>query len=281
MTGARLRWPELPERVRSEVERTLGERVVAASSQTHGFSAGSADRVTTASGRGAFVKAARDARSAGLHRREIAVMGTLPAGVPAPTLLGSFDDGEWVALVLDDRDGRHPGASDVDGVLRMLGGLPRADGLDLPTIAQTLGWAEATPPPGLGYLADLARGASAAMEGDHLVHLDLRCDNVLVDAAGATTLVDWPWASRGAPWIDGLTLLLDLRRLGADTDGEAVVAQHPLFSSVPPRDITAVLAALAIEFLTAARRESGVPGLRAFQLSEGAAAAAWVRARVG
>jgi len=278
-SGTRVRWHELPPRVRGEVERLLGEAVVSAESQPHGFSAGSADRVTTASGRRAFVKTARDPRSAGLHRREIAVMRELPTSVPAATLLGAFDDGAWVGLVLDDVPGRHPGADDVDAVLGAIGSLPRADTLALPTIAQTLGWAEATVPPGLGYLADLARGATEAMTGDHLVHLDLRCDNVLVNAGGEAVIVDWPWASRGAPWVDGLTFVLDLRRLGADTDCEGVLADHPMFSAVAPRDISAVLAALAIDFLTAARLETGTPGLRAFQLSEGAAAAAWVRER--
>jgi hypothetical protein len=280
LSGTRARWHELPPRVRGEVERLLGEAVVSAESQPNGFSAGSADRVTTVSGRRAFVKTASDPRSAGLHRREIAVMRQLPATVPVAALLGSFDDGEWVGLVLGDVPGRHPGAGDIDAVLGAIGSLPRADTLALPTIAETLGWAEATVPPGLAYLADLARGATEAMTGDHLVHLDLRCDNVLVDDTGSAVIVDWPWASRGAPWVDGLTFLLDLRRLGADTDCERVLADHPMFSAVAPRDITAVLAALAIEFLTAARLETGTPGLRAFQLSEGAAAAAWVRERV-
>ncbi|NUS74076.1 MAG: phosphotransferase [Corynebacteriales bacterium] len=37
--------------------------------------------------------------------------------------------------------------------------------------------------------------------GATLVHADLRADNILIAPPGVT-LVDWPWASYGAPWLD-------------------------------------------------------------------------------
>ena len=66
-----------------------------------------------ADGRRAFVKAAGrvlNPRTPDIHRQEVAVMRTLPAAVPAPRLLGAYDDGDWVALALTDVDGRHPDA---------------------------------------------------------------------------------------------------------------------------------------------------------------------------
>ncbi|MBJ2121523.1 hypothetical protein I6N91_11095 [Arthrobacter sp. MSA 4-2] len=32
----------------------------------------------------------------------------LPGTLPTASLIGTFDDGEWIALVLTDVDGRHP-----------------------------------------------------------------------------------------------------------------------------------------------------------------------------
>ena len=275
----RVQWHELPTAVRASVELALGETVVSAVSQTSGFSEGSADRVRTASGRTAFVKAACGGRSAELHRREIAALSALPVGVPAPRLIAHLDDGDWVTLVLPDVAGRHADGGDADAVLSALAALPSARGMLLPEAADGLGWSRPPEIPGLEHLAELASLASAAMAGDHLVHLDLRCDNVLVDPNEDVVIVDWPWASRGAPWIDSLTFLLDLRRLRHGVDCEKVVASHPVFASATPHDITAVLAGLALTFFDAARRDAGPPGLREFQLSEGEAALRWVRER--
>src|SRR5689334_9320284 len=56
-SGVRIGWADLPANVRDSVAGILGEPVVEAVSQSGGFSPGTADRVTTASGRRAFVKA--------------------------------------------------------------------------------------------------------------------------------------------------------------------------------------------------------------------------------
>ena len=111
--GVRLDWSEMPERVRIEVERWLGARVVGAATQPTGFSPGVAARLTTDDGRRVFVKAVGpkpNAVSARLHRREISVVSALPDAAPVPRLLWSHDEGEggWVALVFEDVDGRHP-----------------------------------------------------------------------------------------------------------------------------------------------------------------------------
>src|SRR6185437_5917666 len=97
--------------VRAAVEGIVGGPVVAAQTQRGGFSPGTADRVRTADGRRAFVKAVSPAQnefSAVLHRREAVVTAALPGYAPTPRLLGCYDDGDWVALVLEDIDGRHP-----------------------------------------------------------------------------------------------------------------------------------------------------------------------------
>src|SRR5205085_10839136 len=103
-SGVRIGWAELPESVREAVTGILGAPVVEAVSQPGGFSPGTADRVVTAAGTRAFVKAvgtALNELSPSMHRAEARVTAVLPAGAPVPRLLGFHDDGEWVALVFE------------------------------------------------------------------------------------------------------------------------------------------------------------------------------------
>lgn len=111
-TGSRrLAWAGLPPSVRGQIERLLGQRVVAAVSQPGGFSEGLAARVRLPDGSGAFVKAAHAPTApavASHHRREIAVSQRLPSDAPVPRLLRAHDDGEWVVLVFEEIPGNLP-----------------------------------------------------------------------------------------------------------------------------------------------------------------------------
>ena len=92
--GHRFRWDDLPEDVTRAVTETLGAPVVSAESQPGGFSPGTADRVVTADGGRAFVKAvsaALNADSPDLHRAEARVAERLPPGLPVPHLLGHVE----------------------------------------------------------------------------------------------------------------------------------------------------------------------------------------------
>jgi aminoglycoside phosphotransferase (APT) family kinase protein len=291
------------------VTNLLGGPVTRVVSQSNGFSPGSADRVVTADGRRAFVKAVRRDRNPGtyhLHSREISVMAAMPAGVRAPTLLGSYRTADWVALILSDIDGRHPGesldGSDVGPVLdalgtfstvpaHTLGGLPRAAD---EFRGEAAGWAELEADDALGVVPpwvhssfDRLRGAAdavaAAVEGESLLHLDCRADNVLIDPAGAAWVIDWPWASIGASWVDGLTYLLDARLRGERVDADALLREHPLFAGVPADSIDAVLAAITGYFFNKARQPAppNMPALRDFQRREALAGTDWLHERWG
>ncbi|GAA3604643.1 hypothetical protein [Microlunatus ginsengisoli] len=88
-----------------------GGPIVSAVSQPGGFSPGTADRLRTAEGRRAFVKAASPAQNEhtpGIHRTEARVVAGLPASPHLPRLLGTYDDGEWVAAVYADIEGAPP-----------------------------------------------------------------------------------------------------------------------------------------------------------------------------
>ena len=293
---------DLPEPVRAAVEDIIGGTVVEARSQSGGFSPGTADRVRTADGRRAFVKAVSadlNEQSPGLHRREARIAAALPAAVPAPRLLGLHDDGAWVALVLEDVEGRSPAtpwrADELAPVLAALGDLARvpADLPDLPTATETLGydlagwgrvaadvpadlhpWAARR----LDRLCALADRGVAALTGDSLVHSDVRADNLLLRRDGTVRIVDWPWACRGPAWLDRLLLLVNVRLYGGDHDTGALLAACAEETGADPRDLVAVLAALAGFFADMARRPppAGIPTVRAFQRAQADAIVSWL-----
>ncbi|WP_186317565.1 phosphotransferase [Curtobacterium sp. 9128] len=297
----RTAWDDVPAALRAGVEDLLGSPVTTAVSQAGGWSPGGADRVRTEAGRRAFVKTLSRATNPdgyGFHEQEARVMAHIPASVQAPALLGTLrrtvDGDDWIALVLEDVDGGHPGGADVGAVLDALDTLPVATGplAELPRAAPDLAeefgaWDRMLPsdtaalPPDVAAAADrfaaAARGGATAADGGHLVHLDCRADNLLVDRDGVVWVVDWPWAGVGAHWLDPLTYLLDTVVRGEDVDVEHHVATHPVFDGVPSESVDAVLAGLAGMFLEKASRPAppGMPTIRAFQRTEGEAAARW------
>src|SRR5437764_7871086 len=110
-SGVRIGWGEIPREVRAGVEDLIGGEVVSTTSQRGGFSPGAANRVLTASGRRAFVKAVsvvQNERSPDMYRAEAHVVGHLPPNRHVPTLLGTYDDGTWIALVFDDVEASVP-----------------------------------------------------------------------------------------------------------------------------------------------------------------------------
>lgn len=300
----RTQWSSLPSVVTGWVEQQLGAPVVQAATQANGFSSGSADRVLTADGRRAFVKVVSRARNAGafeLHRREAAVMQKLPSTVRAPELLGVFDDDEWVALLLADVDGQHPGdrrGADIPAVLDALAELPLAHGqlTTLPRVRDEMtdefdGWSRlvndgadsALPPTALGLrerMIGAATGALSAVDGHYLVHLDCRADNLLIDGTGAAWIIDWPWAAVGARWLDGLRYLLDVVMRAEPVNVDQYLG-HPVFEGITSDHADTVLAALAGAFYDKARQPApaDMPTLRTFQKAEADAAVTWLTRR--
>lgn len=302
--GVRIGWADLPAPVHRGVGDLLGSPVVEATSQSGGFSPGSADRVRTANGRRAFVKAVGtpvNVDSYAMLRRETEFTARLAA--VAPAVLGSYDDGTWAALVLEDIDGRQPvtpwRTDELAATLRALRvlaearppvpyeGLPDAvaeygpdfagwDALRRDPWPALDPWATARLPQ-LCLLA--ARGAEAAA-GDSVLHADVRADNVLVRRDGTAVLIDWPWARRGAGWTDVLQLLVNVELYGGH-DVDALVTTE--LADVPAGDVTAFLVGLTGFFLDTARRPAppGLPTVRAFQGAQGDVVLAWVKRRLG
>ncbi|MEV1022513.1 aminoglycoside phosphotransferase family protein [Streptomyces sp. NPDC050264] len=300
-------WDALPGHVEQALADALGAPVVAARTQVGGFSPGVAARVALADGRRAFVKAVSgdvNPVSPHFHRAEAKNAAALPADVPAPRLLATYDDGTWVALAFEDVDGAQPQVPWVEAELgRVLDAVERLARTLTPAplpaarvgdaFAENFGgwrrlmeegrvesaglgaWATRNAP----ALAELAAPWAEFAHGDTLAHADLRADNILLTARDVV-FVDWPHAVRAADWFDLLVMLPCVRAQGGP-DPEVLFTGHPLGRAADPEGVTRTLAALAGFFLDQAARPAppGLPGLRAFQRAQGEAALDWLRSR--
>jgi aminoglycoside phosphotransferase len=305
--GNRLRWEDLPADLQDAVVEAAGAPVRAAASQPGGFSPGMASVLHLIDGRSVFVKAVSEAHnpdSPGLHRREAEVLAALPDEVPAPRLLWSFDDGDWVALMTEAVDGVTPEqpwrAEELDAFLRAAARLvevltptpvpapPAADHF----AGSFRGWRRlAAGSAGthrldrwarrrLDRLAAIEESWHEAAAGKSLLHADLRADNVLLTRAGAV-VVDWPHACVGASWADLLLALPSIAMHGGG-DPQQLWDRYPPGRAADPDAVTAVLTAAAGYFLWQGSQPPppGLPRVRAFQLAQGEVALRWLRQRL-
>ncbi|MFL6177298.1 MAG: phosphotransferase [Ornithinibacter sp.] len=301
----RIGWAQLPVAVRAGVEEILGARVVSAASQPGGLSPGSADRLVTDDGGTAFVKAVSSAQnqdSPGIHRAEAAVCRQLPADLPAARFIGLYDDGDWVALVLEDVEGRHPATpwvtAELEASLQTLATIAErltpSPVTGIATAAAALsstldGWARlAADTPSdlhpwaaehLHDLVELSRQGVESLAGDTVVHMDVRADNLLLTPTGGVVLVDWPWACVGASWADTVALLVNVNLHGGH-DVDELVSRYAVGAG--RAQVDGFLAGLAGFFLDGARLPDppGLPTLRGFQRVQGNATLEWLARRL-
>jgi hypothetical protein len=302
--GVRLEWRDLPVAVRDAIETALGWPVESAASQAGGFSPGVAARLRGPDGARAFVKAvgaAQNPQSPEIHRQEAVIAAALPPSVPAPRLRWSYDDGDWVALVFDEVDGRLPTLPwQADELARVLDAMhtlatsltpspvpaaPARTALarlfdawrdidDVAVATMPVEWQSR-----VDALVALEAGWREAVEGDTLVHCDIRADNILLHDTGVS-FVDWPWAVLGAAWLD-LVLFLPTVAMQGGPDPETLWRAHPLARDVDDDQLDAVIAACLGLFTRAASRppEPGLPTLRPFQAAQAEQHRRWLAHR--
>jgi hypothetical protein len=189
----------------------------------------------------AFVKAATEPVTASFIRDEQRIFGAL-SGPFMPTLL-AMDDDEPPLLVLEDLRAAHwpPPWDDakIDAVREALAAVAATPP---PTVVPPIGthrdrlvtgWAEieADPEPFLGLrvcseawlrqaLPTLREASETApIDGDALLHLDVRSDNLCIAERGAV-FVDWNHASVGNPELDLAAWLPSLRLEGGPEPDE-------------------------------------------------------------
>ncbi|MDQ6713077.1 MAG: aminoglycoside phosphotransferase family protein [Candidatus Dormibacteraeota bacterium] len=310
--GQRLHWNELPDQVRRNLETRLGAGVLEARTQPGGFSPGVAARLKLADGRRAFVKAVSasiNPDSPGIYRREAQIAAALPASVPTPHFLDALEDGDWIALMFEDIEGTTPHIPwRPEELERVLAAVTELTALLTPApIAAELiadrmrviftGWRHLTAdleagkddvrgidPWVLRHFSDLVRleiAAESAADGSTLLHTDIRADNVLLTPT-KVFFVDWPWASRGAAWIDLLFMLPSVAMQLGPKPWEVFDA-HPLGCTAPAAAVTSVVAAVAGFMIQGSRLPPppGLPTVRAFQRDQGIPALEWLKRRTG
>ncbi len=308
-TAVRPGWAELPGPLRAAVEDRLGAAVVTAATAGGGFTSGFAAVLGTTSGGTAFVKAAPAGTPlAAWNAREAAVTAALPDGVPTARPLWTLTAADWTATGYEALTARVPPlpwpATDLAAALAAWSHAadllrhprPRAvAALGLPLLADLARrdlsrWSTArTAPRGLDpaalaalearlpALAALEASLPALAADTHVLHGDLRIDNVMIDADGRAWLCDWAWPCRGPAWFDTASLLVTAH---GDHDADALFARHPTAAGAPPGALDAALAALSGHWLVTAATEP--PSIsRDHQLFCGGKALDWLAARQG
>ncbi len=305
--GVHLPWARVPEPVRVWAAGVGGGPPGAVRDLTGGFSPG-ATAVLECTERDIFVKAVGaelNPDSPALHRREAVVSTALPRSRLFPRLLGTYDDGEWVALAFEAIDGRPPRHPWEPGELEtVIAGLSAMHEELTPSPAPSLeplavyarklfgGWstlAAAGAPSALdrwaaahlAQLAELEAGWPEACAGSTLVHGDVRSDNVLLHGGGVV-FVDWPHGAVGNPAFDVIGWAPSVVLEGGPSPEELLVRHEPS-RQIHPDVVTVLLAAISGFFVAHSLEPAppGLPTLRPFQAAQGEVALAWLRRRTG
>jgi hypothetical protein len=312
LIGVRVTWDDVPERVREGIEQRAGSAVVGAESKPGGFSPGLASVLRLADGSSIFVKAVGpeiNPDSPEFLRKEVKIAPLLPVDAPVSRFRWSFDEGPggWVVLAFDVVEGRQPyspwDAAELDLVINAM--IRLAESLTpSPVPAAAIGrtdaswkmfnqakWAairdqfpeslDAWSLRNIDRLIELEARAAHLSDGDTLLHIDLRADNMLLTEAGVI-VVDWPHAQVGAAWIDPLVMAPSVT-MQSGPDPETFLQRFPSARAADPAALDAFLALITAFFLYngALPNPPGLPTLRAFQIAQGQVALAWLRDRTG
>ena len=319
--GVHLPYDALPSAVTAWVTETLGSPVVSAVEQAGGMSPGCVSRLVCADGTHAFLKAVGaelNPDSPMLYRREAAALGLIGSHPLWADLTAAYDDGGWVALLLEDVEGRHPDLAD-DAVMDQL--LERTDELgrvlaarvpdppatatgpadtsplfrdgpvDLGAVFQE--WAtsfdqvgelppELAPPWLVARAADLRDGVAALADepADRVVHWDVRNDNLLQRPTGEIVFLDWGAFGVGPAWLD--PLLARLERVDSPWF-DASLSSSPALAAAGDDVVTAWLVGVGVHLGWRAHTavDQNLPTLAAFRRTESARFLAGAARRLG
>jgi aminoglycoside phosphotransferase (APT) family kinase protein len=312
--GIRPDWSAMPGALTAELETWLGSPIAQVIGQVGGFSPGVAARIRTEDGRRFFVKAGGPIPNPGvpdIYRQEARVVTRLPEAAPVPRLLWSHDQGAggWIMLVYEEIDGSNPTLpwrrEELDRAVDAIAALndlltPSPLPAGMASTAREVfdgdfgGWhlLQDEDPSRIHLLDDWSRRnldalaaieatSPEAVEGDTLLHFDIRADNMLVTPE-RIWFVDWPLATVGAAWVDVIFFAPSVTMQGGPPP-EEVIARHPAIRRADPDKVTAAIVATAGFFTHRAVQPPppGLPTVRAFQAAQGVVAREWVALRTG
>ena len=303
--GIHLPWTKVPAAVKAWAAALGGGDPTEVRDLHGGFSPGAAAWLECPRG-ALFVKAVGEElnpESPAMHRREAVVSRALPSLPFLPVLLDVYDEGGWVALAFEAIEGRLPKHPwDRTELGTVVAALQQAHEALTPSPVAHLetaqgyfqqlfgGWAALaaagdTPVldpwcrENLSRLAELEARWPEAIDGQSLVHGDVRSDNILIGPSGPV-FVDWPHAGVGNPVFDLVAWAPSVVLEGGPPPEELLVAHRPSRSADP--DVVSVLLAAVSGFFVARSMRPpgpGLPTLRPFQAAQGEVAVAWLRRR--
>jgi hypothetical protein len=225
-------WDRMPQEVRSAVGEHTGA-IVAVEPAPGGPSSQLAATLHTVTGP-VFVKGLRsDHPWAWTQPREEAVSTPV-----APKVLWRVVTHGWDVLGFEHVSGEpadlRPGSTDLPAIVEAMVSLARA----------------APPERGLADAAE--RWGDRRFAGDALLHTHWQSTNLIVTGNGLR-VVDWAWATRGAPWIDPACWIVWLVNAGhRPAEAETWAARVPAYAAATPEDLDLFATALAREWQRAA-----------------------------
>jgi aminoglycoside phosphotransferase (APT) family kinase protein len=222
------------------------------------------------------------------------VLSALPAVDYRPSMVASYDDGDWVAIVLEDVEGHHPNLSDravMDAARRVVRAqsrelTPNPLRVESETLAGSVHrWYDEIAGVGpavhpllprwwLAHETDLlARIATlpARLPAESWCHFDVRDDNLLVRPDGSVVIVDWGMSRPGPAWVD--EMLLELHNI-THTAFDEHVARIPAYGVASDHGrydaVTDFVLALGMSLAVIAHEpvEEGLPRLNSFRRAE-------------
>lgn len=237
MATTRIAFEDLPAAVQTAIEEHTGP-VLKIETSPAGFNSEISARIHSETGT-CHVKGLRTTHPRIWTQRREAEVNEYVRGI-APALLWRLETAGWDILAFEAIDGHHadysphsPDLPKVAGTLRRLGDVSRPD-IELRHAEQRLH-------------RYLEREADAELfAGDALLHTDLNNENVLIRGEQAL-LVDWAWATLGAPWLDAAYWVIWLMAAGghAPEAAEQWAARIPAWHVAPRASVDAFAAANA------------------------------------
>ncbi len=305
LTGVRTPYADMPERVRAWVDGQLESPVTTVIPRTGGMSPAVAATVVTADGSRGFVKAVSadiNPDTPSHFRNEVAVLSRIGPAPYRADLLASYDDGNWVAILLEDIDGDHPDWDDpavVDATLAAVLAqarelTPAPSGLDTESVADFMDNHQrkmlADPPADLlrllpswafdrqDELRSFVRDGDP-VDGETLCHWDIRHDNLLVRHRDRqVVMLDWGVARRGPWWADVFVLAAEW----AETDLFDDLLSRAGLDDAEQGAVTRLLASVGLYAVMASGQPAppGLPNLPRFRAELGARCLTGVRRRL-
>lgn len=242
-----------------------------------------------------------------LFRREIMALGLLGSHPLWADLVASYDADGWVALILEDVEGTHPDFSDdavmdrllttTDELVEVMNAripdLPRPatqDGSSVPLYRtgptdlrrvyaawlDGLDQAHDVPgdlmPPWVVERRDELRAGVAALAEepiDHVVHWDIRNDNLLQRPTGELVYLDWGAFGIGTGWLDPLLARLERVHLPWF---DASLSSSAALAAAGDERVTSWLAGLGTQLAWRSHTATDVnlPALKEFRRTESA-----------